>query len=48
MINEEINYFPELKDEIIKRFDHVTSYKELMNKYCQMIDQYIKDQYKIN
>lgn len=48
MINEEINYFPELKDEIEKRFHHVTSYKELVNIYCQKIDSYNNDVYKIN
>lgn len=48
MINEEVNYFPELKDEIVKRFNHVTSYKELILQYCEMIDQYTKDSYKIN
>lgn len=31
MVNEEINYFPELKNEIVKKFDHVTSYKDLVN-----------------
>ena len=48
MINEEIHYFPELKDEICRRFDHVTTYKELLSKYCSMIEQYVKDTYKIN
>jgi hypothetical protein len=37
MINEEVNYFPELKDEIIKRYSHVTSYKDLVNGFCQKI-----------
>ena len=48
MINEEIHYFPELKDEISRRFDHVTTYKLLLEKYCSMIEQYVKDTYKIN
>ncbi len=48
MINEEINYFPELKNEIVRRFDHVTTYKDLLNKYCTLIEQYNKDIYKIN
>jgi hypothetical protein len=48
MVNEEINYYPDLKEEIAKRFDHVTSYKELMDKYCKLIEDYQRDQYKIN
>ena len=48
MINEEIHYFPELKDEISKRFDHVTTYKILLDKYCAMIEQFVKESYKIN
>lgn len=40
MINEEINYFPELKDQIVKRFDHVNSYKEILNEFCKKIDNY--------
>lgn len=48
MINEEINYFPELKDQIVKRFSHVTSYKDIVNSYCKMIDDYNENSYKIN
>jgi len=48
MIGEEINYFPDLKNEIIKRFDYVTSYKELVLEYCQMINQYFQEIYQIN
>ena len=48
MVNEEINYFPELKEQIMKRFDHVTSYKDIVNQYCKLIDDYNDDLYKIN
>jgi len=48
MINEEINYFPELKDQIVKRFNHVNSYKVLLNEYCEKIDTYNSNIYKIN
>eukprot|EP00347_Sterkiella_histriomuscorum_P018673 403344614 len=48
MINEEINYFPELKEQIVKRFHHVTSYKEIVNQYCQKIDDYNENIYQVN
>ncbi|CDW84972.1 UNKNOWN [Stylonychia lemnae] len=48
MIHEEINYFPELKDLIVKRFDHVHSYKMLLNEYCEKIDTYNTNLYQIN
>ena len=48
MINEEVNYFPELKDEICERFKNVTSYKDLVNQYSKQIDQYLNDTFKIN
>jgi len=48
MINEEINYFPELKDQIVKRFSHVTSYVVLLDEYSKKIDAYNSNIYMIN
>lgn len=47
MLNEEINYYPELKDQIMKRFDHVTSYKETLANYCKKIEEYNDHLYQL-
>jgi hypothetical protein len=37
MINEEVNYYVELAEQIVKRFPNVTCLKDLVNRYQALI-----------
>ena len=48
LIHNEINSFPELKDEIVRRFPHVPSYKLILDDFCKKINQYQQEIYLVS
>jgi hypothetical protein len=43
LFHREINSFLKFKDEIIKWYNHVSSYKELLLGYCSQIEKFKKE-----
>lgn len=42
MIHEETSNYESLSKDMIRRFNHVNSYKELILKYNDLINEYMK------
>lgn len=43
MLHHEFDGFLKLRDEIVKRFPHVSSYKEILGQYCKQIEDFKAD-----
>jgi hypothetical protein len=43
MIHRELNSFLKFKDEVIKKYSHVQSYKELLLRYSNEIEKFKKE-----